>query len=1145
MKRICFLLCAWIFLIQNFVQAQTFIFPVKSDVASDVLSNTVSPLLSGGGWYVNNTFGVDWTEIFEGYSPGGEDYPYHPGIDYNRYDGDEDDGNDVPVYSIGNGTVIRVKDMDSNGWVILIRYELESITDLSSYIIPGTTPTSAIQNASSIVAMYLHLSGNALGLSSGDHRPPNPKIMVTRGQLLGYISSDLRHLHFEIRAGSNDQTGAVNEHQNSGYYDEQQEITNFGNLNPEALISNYTSGTPAGYYSDGWHADGTSDKFLNAYLSNGGSEFLGVPNDRGEGYYVHQRTIVLGSQTLTVWVQDFKNTEGHYSQLVLNPNDVNVYVVHGQILAWWRVHGVEVGYPMENELGGSYAGSANGSGTGSLGSQGDQIAVQRFDHNKTGDGFPVNTVCYNTASGLLGHYPVGKFKILEHIDEPLPPNTQYYFRVKSIWTQPIDPWPQQGVSVPTEGLWWTDADHYEFFWVDESNNERNLLSHEIEQGNDQFFTPGLQLFVPMNLSSEAVSTSEIALTWQDFNNPDGATTYKVYRNGYFKTNVSTLGYNDTGLSSGTSYVYQVSAVYNGVESELTPGSLETTQGTAGSSNHDPITLTGPHGGHYDIGSSMTITWSGSDWPVRIELTRDNGTTWEHIIDFGGAHSYTWNDIPGPDSDECLVRVSDLAFPEINSVSMTPITIGNPNSPPVTVNATVDVIYPNQLTVDMTPYCSDPDGNLDLGSLVVTNASIGEVVVDGMNIVFTPAYRTGGIGEISFNIKDDNNVVSNTSVLSINVTEPSYARAVLLATNSITIGSGNTVVSGDVIVDSSATSGYELETDSYCEFPAGYAIKADQILLGSGSDVYGDAYYNQLTTEPYVTVHGNTYTSLNLPVIADLPEFLTSNSGTQDVTVGTYGNLVLQSGSYGDLYVGSGAVLTLSGGTYYFDSIETSSYCKIYFEDVSTVMVNYRLTLGSTIYMGPAHQANISPADIVVYVNGADVFSRRRPSYESVSTSSYDTLSVNIYAPNGTAYINSGVMVTGSILAKNIESSSYVTFALDHYHSLMTVPLNKSIATQSMEDGSETIMPESFILEQNYPNPFNPTTTIEYVLPEDGLVTLQVFSTTGQLIATLVDEQQNAGMHSAVWNALHVPSGVYFYQLKTKAHVKTRKMVLMK
>jgi len=77
---------------------------------------------------------------------------------------------------------------------------------------------------------------------------------------------------------------------------------------------------------------------------------------------------------------------------------------------------------------------------------------------------------------------------------------------------------------------------------------------------------------------------------------------------------------------------------------------------------------------------------------------------------------------------------------------------------------------------------------------------------------------------------------------------------------------------------------------------------------------------------------------------------------------------------------------------------------------------------------------------------------------------------------------------------------------------------------------QTVRHESFHLSQNYPNPFNPSTTIHYVLPRSGLVTLKIFNAAGQELATLVNQPQAAGEHTLQWHAENLPSGIYFYRL---------------
>jgi hypothetical protein len=98
--------------------------------------------------------------------------------------------------------------------------------------------------------------------------------------------------------------------------------------------------------------------------------------------------------------------------------------------------------------------------------------------------------------------------------------------------------------------------------------------------------------------------------------------------------------------------------------------------------------------------------------------------------------------------------------------------------------------------------------------------------------------------------------------------------------------------------------------------------------------------------------------------------------------------------------------------------------------------------------------------------------------------------------------------------------------------------------------SLTDVPAEFKLENAYPNPFNPATTIRYQLPQTSDVSLQIFNTLGQRVATLVDGRQEAGPHQVQWNTL-LPSGAYYFRLEARQmhgariFVATKRMVVVK
>ncbi len=110
---------------------------------------------------------------------------------------------------------------------------------------------------------------------------------------------------------------------------------------------------------------------------------------------------------------------------------------------------------------------------------------------------------------------------------------------------------------------------------------------------------------------------------------------------------------------------------------------------------------------------------------------------------------------------------------------------------------------------------------------------------------------------------------------------------------------------------------------------------------------------------------------------------------------------------------------------------------------------------------------------------------------------------------------------------------------------MSVPRMDIIGSKVQVSNEPTPVPAAFQLSQNYPNPFNPTTNIGYTLNQPSRVTLQVYDAQGRLVRTLVDAYQAAGTHQVDFEGGRMPSGTYFYTLKTPDGAQTRSMVFMK
>jgi len=147
----------------------------------------------------------------------------------------------------------------------------------------------------------------------------------------------------------------------------------------------------------------------------------------------------------------------------------------------------------------------------------------------------------------------------------------------------------------------------------------------------------------------------------------------------------------------------------------------------------------------------------------------------------------------------------------------------------------------------------------------------------------------------------------------------------------------------------------------------------------------------------------------------------------------------------------------------------------------------------------------------------------------------DTFSINGGGPTTLRLWND--ILPGSILALTID--------LLRIHAV-----SSSIVDVSQDDGDRNV-PERFECSQNYPNPFNPSTTVEFALPVESKVAIEIFNTVGQRVATPLHREYAAGRHQFTWQPA-LASGIYFYRLSAvpvgstlKSFVQIRKMVLLK
>jgi hypothetical protein len=97
----------------------------------------------------------------------------------------------------------------------------------------------------------------------------------------------------------------------------------------------------------------------------------------------------------------------------------------------------------------------------------------------------------------------------------------------------------------------------------------------------------------------------------------------------------------------------------------------------------------------------------------------------------------------------------------------------------------------------------------------------------------------------------------------------------------------------------------------------------------------------------------------------------------------------------------------------------------------------------------------------------------------------------------------------------------------------------------MQSALDRVIPKGLEIGQNYPNPFQDVTSFTFKLGDATHVRLSVHDAMGREVAVITDADFKRGVHSAILQSAHLPSGLYFYRFISDKRVIQRKMVLIR
>ncbi len=193
-----------------------------------------------------------------------------------------------------------------------------------------------------------------------------------------------------------------------------------------------------------------------------------------------------------------------------------------------------------------------------------------------------------------------------------------------------------------------------------------------------------------------------------------------------------------------------------------------------------------------------------------------------------------------------------------------------------------------------------------------------------------------------------------------------------------------------------------------------------------------------------------------------------------------------------------------------------------------------------------------PVEISLFsssVNGRDV----HLSWRTITEVNSSIFEIERRVQNTNSWTKAGE-VTASGSSNSIKQYNYTDSKLSSGRYIYRLKMVDSDGSYkySNEIETEVALPKEYLISQNYPNPFNPTTKIDYQLPADSKVTIELYNIVGERVAVLINSEMNAGYYTTELNAssLNLASGVYIYKIAANNQggqnfIQAKKLILTK
>jgi Leucine-rich repeat (LRR) protein len=238
---------------------------------------------------------------------------------------------------------------------------------------------------------------------------------------------------------------------------------------------------------------------------------------------------------------------------------------------------------------------------------------------------------------------------------------------------------------------------------------------------------------------------------------------------------------------------------------------------------------------------------------------------------------------------------------------------------------------------------------------------------------------------------------------------------------------STEARGPLDSDESFVTAVVVDQDVY--FECDTSIYGEQVKIRRGASV-NNVYYYDLINEGEIRGEEGFYDE-HAPQVY-LPDFPQMQPGTEDVSVYWGETVSLEPGHYSNVNVKTFGTLVLTGGTYHMENLELGYYnSRILVQKPSEIVISGQLFTWIKSFIGPDEGCELGGKDICIYVGGTNGGSRYLRNFpKAVQIGRYGKLFANIFAPNGTIWIQGDCVVKGAFVGKDVLVGYGVSITLD-------------------------------------------------------------------------------------------------------------------